>query len=360
MTFMTHRSALVASWMVALLVCGPAASIRAADPVPVDPGLPVSAEQHFQQGSLAYQRGAFDQAAVSWTRAADLYGQAGNGSERAESLVRLAEAYQALAQYRSAAQSLESAQRLAAQLGDRTREARILANLGHLSLAAGQEAEAARYLSDALRLSREFHNIGLSAVVLNNLGTLAGIQKRHTDALAAFSESFTLAKADRNQALAVRALMNTATTFVRETGYRDAKIQFDRALEYLQRLDPSYDKAFALITIGLAYHRLAPHLPNMHADLMERAHRAFTDAGAVAEAIGDPRIGSYAWGALGGLYETEERYPEALNLTRQAIFLAQQVVAPESLFRWHWQAGRVLKKMGKPDEALDALRRAVY
>lgn len=360
MTFINRRSAFVAGWLVALLLGGAAASIRAADSVPADPGVPISAEQQFQQGTLAYQRGAFDQAVVSWTRAADLYGQAGNGSERAESLVRLGEAYHALAQYRSAAQSLESAQRLVAQLGDRTREARIVADLGHLYLAAGQEEEAARYLSDALRLSRELHHVGLSAVVLNNLGTLAGIQKRQTDALAAFGESFTLAKADRNQALAVRALMNTATAFVQETGYRDAKMQFDRALEYLQKLDPSYDKAFALITIGLAYHRLSPHLPNMHTDLMERAHRAFTEAGAVAEAIGDPRIGSYAWGALGGLYETEERYPEALNLTRQAIFLAQQVVAPESLFRWHWQAGRVLKKMGKPDEALDAMRRAVY
>ncbi len=360
MTLINHRSAFIGSCLVALLLCGPAASIRAADAVPAEPGVPLSAEEHSQQGSLAYQRGAFDQAAVSWTQAADLYGQAGKASERAESLVRLAEAYQALAQYRLAAQSLESAQRLVAPLGDRSREARILADLGHLYLAAGQEAEAARYLSDALRLSRELHNVGLSAVVLNNLGTLAGIQERHTDALAAFSESFTLAKDDRNQVLAVRALMNTATAFVQETGYRDAKVQYDRALEYLQRLDPSYDKAFALITIGLAYHRLVPYLPHMRADLIERAHRAFTAAGSVAEAIGNPRIGSYAFGYLGMLYETEAQYPEALNLTRQAIFLAQQVMAPESLFRWHWQAGRVLQKMGKPDEALEAMRRAVY
>jgi CHAT domain-containing protein len=52
------------------------------------------------------------------------------------------------------------------------------------------------------------------------------------------------------------------------------------------------------------------------------------------------------------LYETEHRYEEALQLTRRAVFSAQSANAPESLFRWQWQLGRVLAATGKLDEAI--------
>jgi CHAT domain-containing protein len=59
------------------------------------------------------------------------------------------------------------------------------------------------------------------------------------------------------------------------------------------------------------------------------------------------------------LYEDEHRYSEALQLTRRAVFAAQQVNAPESLYRWQWQTGRLLKALGKNDDAISAYRRAV-
>ncbi|PYM32115.1 MAG: hypothetical protein DME17_21235, partial [Candidatus Rokuibacteriota bacterium] len=45
--------------------------------------------------------------------------------------------------------------------------------------------------------------------------------------------------------------------------------------------------------------------------------------------------------------------------TRKAVFAAQQVNAPESLYRWQWQAGRVLRKLGVVDDAISAYRHAV-
>ncbi len=46
-------------------------------------------------------------------------------------------------------------------------------------------------------------------------------------------------------------------------------------------------------------------------------------------------------------------------MTRRAIFAAQQGTTPESLYRWHWQMGRILAATGKPNEAIDAYRLAV-
>ena len=54
-----------------------------------------------------------------------------------------------------------------------------------------------------------------------------------------------------------------------------------------------------------------------------------------------------------------ERYDEALTLTRRAIFAAQKSNAPESLWRWEWQLGRLLKAQGKNQDAIGAYQRAV-
>ena len=89
------------------------------------------------------------------------------------------------------------------------------------------------------------------------------------------------------------------------------------------------------------------------------AHQTFTEAGTISDSIGDRRTSSYAWGYLGKLYEDERRYDEALQLTRRATFAAQQINAPESLYRWEWQTGRLLTKQGNIDDAIGAYRRAV-
>src|SRR5262249_16426422 len=90
-----------------------------------------------------------------------------------------------------------------------------------------------------------------------------------------------------------------------------------------------------------------------------RAAGAFNAAAHIARTINDQRTLSYALGHLGALYEEEQRYNEALQLTRQALFAAQQVQAPESLYRWQWQTGRLLKTLGDLDGAIASYRRAV-
>jgi hypothetical protein len=86
-----------------------------------------------------------------------------------------------------------------------------------------------------------------------------------------------------------------------------------------------------LINIGLTYRHLRPYLHG-HDDLHLLSSRAFNEAVAVAETIGDLRSLSYACGYLGTLSEDEKQYQEALRLTRRALLVAQQVNAPESLY----------------------------
>ena len=93
--------------------------------------------------------------------------------------------------------------------------------------------------------------------------------------------------------------------------------------------------------------------------LRVRALESFQSAATLARQLGDLRSESYAWGHMGALYEESEQYDEALRLTRNAVSLAQKAIAPESLYRWHWQTARIQKALGQYDESQRAYRRAI-
>jgi CHAT domain-containing protein len=100
-------------------------------------------------------------------------------------------------------------------------------------------------------------------------------------------------------------------------------------------------------------------MPDQTIPLTVLSAEALAQAVRVSQAIGDSRTLSYAYGYLGSLYESEGRPEDALTLTTRAILYAQRSQAPESLYRWYWQSGRVLKSLGKPADAIAAYRQAL-
>ena len=317
------------------------------------------ADRQIKIGLELFQRGDFEQAALSWTEAAQLYERSGEIRRQSEALVYLSQANQALGRYKEAGKNLDVALSLAEKAGDRTQVASVLGALGNLYIATGPEDAALKNLTEGLRIAKELNNQDLSATILNNLGNLLTAQKKYAEAIAAYNESAALAKSRNNRVLAGKALINAATASMQNKQYKEAKALLDNALDEIRALEPSHDKASGLITIGLAYDDLRSRLPDLKDSLLLLAHQTFTEAGTISDSIGDRRTSSYAWGYLGKLYEDERRYDEALQLTRRATFAAQQINAPESLYRWEWQTGRLLTKQGNIDDAIGAYRRAV-
>jgi CHAT domain-containing protein/Tfp pilus assembly protein PilF len=317
-----------------------------------------SPEEYLAQGLRWFQQGDFEQAVSSWMEAAQLYERAGKPNKQSATLTYLSQAYQSIGQYKQALQNLELALTLAEKLGDRTRIASVLGTLGNAYIATGPAEIAYWYVNEGPGMAREAEDSALQAVILNNLGNLFTSPKQYTEALGAYTESVRLAKETRNQSLAARALTNAAKASMRSGQHQEAKALLDKALEQMRGLGDSHDKAYGLIGIGLAYHNLRPHLSDAN-DLLGLASKTFDETASVAGTIGDRHAASYAWGYLGTLYEDEHRYQEALQLTRRAVFAVQQANAPESLYRWQWQTGRLLEALGNIDDAISAYRRAV-
>ena len=315
------------------------------------------AEDLMGQGSAAFRKGDFAAAVSHWSEAAALFEKGGNPGKCAEALTKLSQAHQALGQHQEALKAVEKALSLAQQGKDERQRAEALGVLGGIQISLGESVKAQRNLDEALATAKPLGDQDLSARILNTLGNLFAAQGNHEEALQAYRESASFAPARGGTAAA--ALVNSAFASFSLGDYGEARSRIEKALTLLQGLEDSYYKAHALINAGLLCGDLLTHLPDQTAPLAALASDAFAQAVQVSQRIGDLRTLSYAYGYLGGLYENEARLQEALGLTRRAISCAQRSHAPESLYRWLWQSGRILRAMGKAEEAVAAYRHAM-
>lgn len=312
-----------------------------------------------REGGLAFERGAFSTALSHWKQAVEFYKRSGNVPAQVEALVLSSQASFGLGQSKQALQSLELALGLAQKSGDPLVEAPILGHLGRAYLTMRQLPQASEFLQQASALAHKQDASPLLATTLNDLGILLVLQQQDQKALDAFQESVSHAQNAGLLLLAATARTNAARAWLRLKQATTSRLTLDAALDQLQNVTPqSRQTALGLIGIALVYQRLLTHLPQEHDALVLRTAGILQEAATIAERQSDKRTLSYALGYLGQLYETSFRMDEALQLTRRALFAAQSVDAPESLYRWQWQLGRQLAATGQLDQAITSYRQA--
>jgi len=316
------------------------------------------------QGQLAFQNGAFSQAAADWEKAVESFRSQGNTNAEILTSVSLASAYQSIGQQRRAVQILENALASAEETGNRSRVTLVKSKLGAALIMTSEAERAASLLGESLEEARADKVSKLAGAILNDLGNLLATQQKYAEALTAYGESVALARQTSNSWLTAQALCNAAATATRAVEYQKADDLNTQAIQEINRLDSSHTKAFLLLTTGqtdrqikLTNDQVAQRLSAQR--LMLRAHQSIQQALELAEKIEDRSIETYALGYLGQLYEQDGQSAAALALTRRAAFAAQQAQMPEALYRWEWQTGRLLKTQGDAEAAIAAYRRAV-
>lgn len=316
------------------------------------------ADDAMAQGTQAFQRGSYEDALGKWKEAARQYDAQGQAHQQSQALVAAARAAESMGQIKNALQLLELASALAQNEPDAVWRATVLAQLGHTYLTARQLDAASTHLMQARELTNPSLSPALTATLWNDLGILHALQNHPEEALASFTDTVQLAQQAGLPLVALHARVNAARTRLQLNQPMNSRIWIDQALEQVTDLPPSREKAIGLMNIGLLYRRLLPSLPDLHAPLVLRAAGALQESASLTEQLGDVRTLSFALGHLGHLYELEQRLDEALSFTRRAIFSAQSVDAPESLYRWQWQLGRQLAATGNLDGAIASYRHA--
>ncbi len=316
-----------------------------------------AAEASLAAGITAAERGDLGASLASFRAAAEEYARAGDDAGEAEALLRLAEAAQAHGHFAAAAKSAELALALERRRGAGERVPALLGTLGKARLGAGDLEGADAAL--AAGLARAEGKALLGAALWNDVGNLRAAQQRGEDALAAYERSASLAT-DAGDALAeARAHANAAHAAARLVRPDVAFASLDASRTALARASDARASAQVGLLLAATCRELGASDAARRDELASLEAGILTRAAESAARAGDTRSESFARGALGALHAQRGARDDALVLTRRALSLAQQAHAPDSLYRWQSQAGRLLAAGAQNDAALEALRGAV-
>jgi CHAT domain-containing protein/predicted negative regulator of RcsB-dependent stress response len=274
-------------------------------------------------------------------------------------LAQNAEASQSLGKFQLAVDQLQQALTLAEQTPDSAWQAVLYGQLGGAYLSLQQLDESEQSLQTGLKLAASLQDPALEASLQNNLGHVRLRQGKFPEALAYFETAAGLAEQAGHHSLQAKAALSAAETGVQSgAAAKESIIWLDRAWQSTQRLPLSRARAYLEIRNTQVLRELAGDSSGQGSSLLATAAERLQQAIRTADASGDPRAASFAYGYLGELYEQEGRYADALKLTDTAVFRAQQVYAPELRYRWEWQQGRIYRALGNNTAAIDAYRRA--
>ena len=305
-----------------------------------------------QAATRAHQDGGFESALAHWELARSEAQASGDVAAQARAELGAARSYLALGRARMATERLQSAHQLATAHGDTKLLGPISAALGNALLLGGETAKAREALAQAIAWGRDNQDAELVAQAANDLARLEVDAGNTARAAELYRQSMAGARASGNLPLQATAAANLA----RLPLPADERLAALTHAEPLVRaLPPSHIRAMTLISVA----RLRGDTPDpANAPGASRIQAAadFDDAANTARQIGDQRVLSYALGYKGAMEELANNPAEALVLTRQAALAAQQANAPESMYRWQWQAGRLLRQLGDEEAALVAYR----
>lgn len=325
--------------------------------------------------SVYWQKGKSGEAIRYWQQSSEIYRQTdAESAELAATLTDTARAYNDRGQPRFSIPLLTEAISIAEQ-----QELISIKNVGYLALGnaymiQGEYVSAINAYQNSLE-NTEQTNSDLPIVVWNNLA-----QAYQQKALSTRSKAIAAAEEGELSAPELWQQVNKERTLAWQAAQKAVKIgensqslaqvealiqmaqlaqdfslesfntadNVQKATAILSTLPDSYQKVYALIDLG-------------QFNLMSAAQSRIIldDAVKIARKINNPKVISFAAGAMGKHYESQQQYDRALYWTQQAQFTAQQAQAPDSLYQWDWQAARIYHATEKIELAIKAYERAI-
>jgi CHAT domain-containing protein len=254
-----------------------------------------------------------------------------DNSTEIKTLLKLAKVYQSQG---LADKSFTILQQALKHTNNKLNQSLVLASISDWYLLHRQLDKAKHYSIQSLNLACKISQPLACATALNYQANILTIQGYYTDAIKIYQQSLTLA--NNSPVLYATILAN-----ILQIQPPNTAITFNQVLSRMQALPNSKEKIFGLLK--LAYIAIETST--------EQAYKILQTVKKLAPA------NAYMKGYLGKLYEKNNRYQEAEYLTRQAIFLSGS--APDMLYQWQWQLGRLRNKQNDLIGAIKAYQQAV-
>jgi len=330
--------------------------------------LAVLAQALNTQGSLHLARGQAEQALTTWQQATATYTQAGDRTGSTRSLLNQAKALQALGLYRRALVTLNQVNQALQKQPNSLMKVAGLRSLGNALRVVGDLDQSQQVLQQSLAVAQQLKSPPDIGAALFSLGNTARAQQNNKAALAFYQQATTTSP---SQITKIQAQLNQLSLLLDTEQLSAAQALLPQIQSHLTTLPPSSKAVYAQIDFAQSLMKLKTRegveltnsssspRPSPLAPRPLAIAQILATAVQQAKSLGDQRAEAYALGNLGSLYEQNQQWSSAKDLTQQALLLAQSINAPDIAYRWQWQLGRLLKAQGDTQGAIATYTEAV-
>jgi CHAT domain-containing protein len=320
------------------------------------------------QGLLQLGAGNPQAALTTWEQAEAFYAQTADAVGVVRTQINQAQALQDLGLYRQATDRLTALSQQLQTQPDSPIKAIALRGLGNALQTVGDFTQARLVLEQSWEIAQFLQLPQEADAAALSLGNTARAQGNVAEAIDFYQQI----SATAAPSLRVQAQLNLLRLLIETEQIESAQALISSLPTLLPSLPLSRAAVYAHINFAQTLQQfeehqdltaeqpieteinLLPTVPLLSTVQPTEQQRAQLLATAVQQSrqLGDVRAEAYALGYLGGLYEQSQQWTEAQTLTQQALLKAQMINAPEIVYLWQWQLGRVLKAQGDKQGAI--------
>ncbi len=294
-----------------------------------------------------------EQALETWKKSAEIYQIAGKTIDLVRIKINQAQALQALGLYLKAREVLVEAEQQLIFQPDSLLKAKSLQSLGDVLRELGELDLSQGILNQSLVIAKKIQNSEQTAITLLSLGRTATLQNQLELAQIFYQQ---LIQINGNFNLKIQAQLNHLDLLIQQDKISDALQLISQIEQQLDQLPVSKDRVNAKINLGKYLIQLRQE-NDSYFSLSTIAQHLIT-AIQSAQLLQDKRLESYGIGLLGKLYQQNQQWQEAQELTEKALQISQSINAYDIAYQWQWQLGQILRVQQQPKLAIKAYTQA--
>ncbi len=303
------------------------------------------------QGRLQFLLSKPEAALKTWEQSAAIYTQLKDSTGVVRARINQSKALQALGLYRRALAVLSQVQDTLQAQPDSITKVAGLRSLGEVLQVTGDLEQSNLVLQQSLALAQRLKMPSEVSQTFLSLGNTARTQEHFQDALAYYQKATTAAP---TAVYRVRSQLHQLSLLAQLKKPDEAQALLPQIQTQIAQLPLSRTQVNARIYLAQSLLKLSRSGAEF-----ATAKASLETAVQDAQRLDDQRSQVYALGTLGELYEKSQQAPQAQSLTQQALLLAQPLNAPDLIYRFQWQSGRLYKQQGNFKAAIIAYGEAV-
>ncbi len=316
-------------------------------------GVEILAQAFNIQGNIELAIGQPETALETWKIATATYNRAGNETGKLGTQINQAQAWQSLGQYRRARSLLDELFKQLQSQPDSVMKVDGLQSLGVALQTVGDLVRSKKILEQSWEISQRLGPSKDHSAILFSIGNVTRDLGQNDLALSYYQQATKLAK---NNLVRLQSQLNQLSLL------RAIK-KWDLAIALLPQIEANLAALPSSHYAIYARVNLAENLMKLPVGLVDHQipdiAKILGTAIAQARQIRDQRGSASALNQLGKLYEQNQQWENAQNLTQTALQIAQTTNSPAIVARAAWQLGRIFKEKGELNQAIAAYTEAV-